>query len=1295
MDEEDLAIVCSTLGAFQEDGNSQDVYVKHEECLESLKDLQRYLRRDHPESRDVFMQLGKWNIVRRDIVPLIIRYSDDHELALNCVKVLVFLTMPIDPASAQVSLQEEYLQHFRAALLDYETIPVVMSLLEDPLQHLERGAAKEEDWKMIQLFLTLLRNLLAIPDALTHHISGCTQYAFLKDRLLEVLFQESVMELVVALSQHTAGRHGGLRHDNFLILEILHHVLAGKRPEIVAAAADKHFKIQKKSEKSSVTLRALMLEERAQLKSSRYDPALHTPFSGMFVRVAQDGSKTIVTRTPHQSPLEDVLRKPQIKRGPIKRVIADNTAVHPIDDNLQVQLKDFVSQFLASGYNVLMQSIKDDLRRERPSNGTLDSVNFFQVVQFFTAYVCRIAQRDQEKNRQSTSSTEAGESEMPPQNHICGSIASTLDEDMFVLVRTKWCQYIEEAQISKTWSPVGACIAVMKDMIHMLDIVLKRSGTVDKEAAMELRAARILLYKLFYDQTEAGIIQTVISLLKSFDIHKQPRSFLADLVEITHIVLRMLEAATKEGSLRVLKKVRGSKKKGKAAAKKSDGNEAGASNVNDEAKEQNENDPSEAPSSELVQESGEAVPVTGNEDQTGEAAIKEQTDKSTAGNTENWGESPGEQDQSGVAQTNEDDAYDDDEDDEPESLTKEVSLDIHELVVRRFADNTIVRNYCWLLKYYSSNSATTNYYVVRMLQRICEDRVLEPMLYQLSIFQTFYAILSDKQLHASKDHKFVVVFLTKVVRGFFKKLKTQPMLFVELLFWKLKHECANISADYMIHSLRKAAGGGSSRTRQRVNIADALGDDDDPAPSSRRDEPNDELGSESEAESGSSDDDEQPDSRSTSVVNSFSESQEAQLKELYQKYKDENDCTQRILEELDPSTGITAKQVNRKLRQMGLLERHHGKAQRKTLNPGSDERSKLKKRRNVEAVDRAESSKRKKSNLFSESQDAELKELFQKHGDSRKCTKIIAESFGGLYTPAQISRRLRTLGLVKQKTKSKLQMFLADMGDDDNAGNGEGNGELRSRNRPHSVKEASRMDISDHSDADDDCDDNATLGSMLTRSDARPDAGTQAEQPSNSGVSSLALRAVLGRGARKKASTSQEKENLGSLDRESSETLCFAGSITDAAEEAQDELTAGASEEHVHDGGALEDGVLLSGDKTAGRVRSKDDSAETPTLAEVNRRKSRGKHVDRNIDEEQEFVSFTVGNSTVGASSSHEEEATPEESFQQKKRRRLAKKVSSSPATEDESLMAATILSEELADPQQPMQEFADELNDF
>lgn len=49
----------------------------------NLKNLQRFLRRDDAESRDIFMQLGKWNTIRQDILPIIISYRDQFDLVLN------------------------------------------------------------------------------------------------------------------------------------------------------------------------------------------------------------------------------------------------------------------------------------------------------------------------------------------------------------------------------------------------------------------------------------------------------------------------------------------------------------------------------------------------------------------------------------------------------------------------------------------------------------------------------------------------------------------------------------------------------------------------------------------------------------------------------------------------------------------------------------------------------------------------------------------------------------------------------------------------------------------------------------------------------------------------------------------------------------------------------------------------------------------------------------------------------------------------------------------------------------
>lgn len=57
--------------------------------------------------------------------------------------------------------------------------------------------------------------------------------------------------------------------------------------------------------------------------------------------------------------------------------------------------------------------------------------------------------------------------------------------------------------------------------ICMLDLVLK----VLPEDSKESQTARILLYKLFYDQTDQGLTQFLLNLLKSFDTHKQAKRY--------------------------------------------------------------------------------------------------------------------------------------------------------------------------------------------------------------------------------------------------------------------------------------------------------------------------------------------------------------------------------------------------------------------------------------------------------------------------------------------------------------------------------------------------------------------------------------------------------------------------------------------------------------------------------------------------------------------------------------------------------------------------------------------------
>jgi timeless len=113
--------------------------------------------------------------------------------------------------------------------------------------------------------------------------------------------------------------------------------------------------------------------------------------------------------------------------------------------------------------------------------------------------------------------------------------------------------------------------------------------------------------------------------------------------------------------------------------------------------------------------------------------------------------------------------------------------------------------------------------------------------WQLSIITTFHSILVEQKSCPSKEYANIVDFLTSFVRRMLRKMKSQPILFVEILFWKTRRESHYINAEYLVHeigSLKKDSRNweniledaelGSSQAKgwTRRNIADALGEDE-------------------------------------------------------------------------------------------------------------------------------------------------------------------------------------------------------------------------------------------------------------------------------------------------------------------------------------------------------------------------------------------------------------------------------------------------------------------------------------
>lgn len=48
----------------------------------------------------------------------------------------------------------------------------------------------------------------------------------------------------------------------------------------------------------------------------------------------------------------------------------------------------------------------------------------------------------------------------------CGRIASTMDEDMFILVTMKWQCFVENAKLSNDWFPATSSGELLKEMVN-------------------------------------------------------------------------------------------------------------------------------------------------------------------------------------------------------------------------------------------------------------------------------------------------------------------------------------------------------------------------------------------------------------------------------------------------------------------------------------------------------------------------------------------------------------------------------------------------------------------------------------------------------------------------------------------------------------------------------------------------------------------------------------------------------------------------------------------------------------
>ncbi|XP_074082471.1 protein timeless homolog isoform X2 [Macrotis lagotis] len=787
----ELLATCSALGYLE-----GDIYHKEPDCLESVKDLIRYLKYED-ETRDVRQQLGAAQILQGDLLPILIQHRQDKQLFDAVIRLMVNLTQPALLCFGKVPqdlnfrhhfLQVlSYLQAYKEAFANEKTFGVLSETLYELLQ-LGWEERQEEDNLLIERILLLVRNILHVPADPVQE-KNINDEASVHDRLLWALHLSGLDDLMLFLASSTAEQQWSLH-----VLEIVSLMFRDQNPEQLAMAGQARSAREQGADMAE--LEVLRHRETAEKKSRALQrSSRHSRFGGSYViqGLKSIGDRDIVFhKSLHNFQTYSLDLGKDTRYVPRRRQLAQEPSLqHRSALNVRLFLRDFCSEFLENCYNRLMGLVKDHLLREKAQQH--DETYYLWALAFFMTF-----------NRTS--------------NFRPGLVSETLSVRTFHFIEQNLTNYYEmmltDRKEAISW---GRRMHLALKAYQELLATVNKMDTSEDEAVRE--SSRIIKNNVFYIMEYRELFLT---LFRKFDETRQPRSYLRDLVETTHLFLKMLERFCRNrGNLMVQNKKRRRKKKKKARLQ----SPASAGDVPHHPEDVEGMWPSLAEklkhcaqNSELTLDSvvpfdaASEVPV---EEQRTEAMVRIQ-DSLLAGQApealtllrsarEVWPEgdifgspdfsleeeiellrqifsAPLPRQQEPEEQGGEEEEGEEEEEEEELQAVQVLEKEFNFLdYLRRFACSAVVKAYVLLLQNYQKNSPHTNHCVVKMLHRLAHDLKMEALLFQISLFCLFNRLFSDP---ASGAYKELVTFARYVLAKFFALTEVNHKAFVELLFWK-------------------------------------------------------------------------------------------------------------------------------------------------------------------------------------------------------------------------------------------------------------------------------------------------------------------------------------------------------------------------------------------------------------------------------------------------------------------------------------------------------------------------------
>ncbi|XP_077993612.1 protein timeless homolog [Glandiceps talaboti] len=943
----ELLATCNALGFCE-----GSTYHKEPDCLETVRDLIRFLRRED-DTREIRRQLGYAQIVQNDLIPIIKGYSEDDELFETVIRLLVNLSQPTELCFGNKIPEDKTFRHYflevqnqLQACKEYFADEEFMAVLARQLKTLldmEWEDRREEHTLLMERILLLVRNILHVP-ADPNEEKRTDDDASVHDQVLWAMNTSGMDKLVLYIAS-AEGEQQWCMHA----IEIISLMLREHEPEQLAKAGVGRSTAEKQKDDSELAM--MRIRDQAERKSRlKQYSTRHSRFGGTF-RIKDVKSISDNDLLYHRSPINiETLsfdrekapgRKPRHRR-PMK----DDKLTRRSTLSIRLFLKEFCVLFLENCYNPIMHAVKDNLLHERAQKN--DETYYLWAMRFFTEFSRHYQFR-------------------------VDVISETFSVQSFHYIENNLQSYYEMMLTDKKeitqWSRrMHLALKAYGELLMTLDTMgySKDQSLVDSANVMKSNIFYVMEYREIF-----------VTLLRKYDPIKMPQAFLKDLVETSHVFVKMLEKFSRGRTSVMVQKRRRKKKK-----KQQRQNNSGGGQGDDGQLPQDELDelwdrvtsdlstmlqgreeipenvvPFDAAADIAVEEQranamiqiqqvihngqpGDAIAllraareVWPENDIFGAADIGPEDEFMALreihyANLPRLNQGPAENEE----EMNEEEEIDEEEEEGIETVRSEESFNF-EGYVKRFSHPGVLKAYVTILANYRKNSLYTNHCIIKMLHRVAWDCKMVPLLFQLSLFRVFQKIVTDPAV-SSPHLKEAAKFAKFVMGHFFTRLENNKKLFVEILFWKDHKEVYELDEGYGTAKDIKRGGGGTE----------------------------------------------------------WKEEEEEELRQLYEEYRDKDDedegtdVVDRIMEHIIDDTKSRRQIINQMVRQ-GLV------------HSAADLRKKSKKKRP----------------LWREEQELELRTLFDNYRESDDVLGNILENMTDKRSKGAVTKKILEMGLVMDK----------------------------------------------------------------------------------------------------------------------------------------------------------------------------------------------------------------------------------------------------------------------------------------